>query len=180
MMEHNSTQSDRKKVGLFLGLGIFLFPIFFVWLTFRKGYSNKVRFLSFLWLFLTFLIMLFTTDEAPSLPVSDKQEVLVATEGHKLLVNQFCYALQATLLCDDLNMRLDTEGKIESIVGSKLRGVGSIYNENCKEGIKLAFDDEPKNLCLNTWEKYGCSGNVLPRLVQESPFTKDDGKFCMF
>lgn len=180
MMEHNSMQSDRKEVGFFLGLGVFLLPIFFVWFTFRKGYSIKARFLSILWLILTFLIMFFTKDENPSLPISDKQEVVAATEDHKLLVNQFCYALQASSLCDDLIMRLDTEGKIESIVGGKLRGSGSVYNKSCREGIELAFDEKSKNLCLNTWEKYGCSGNVLPKLVQQSPFTKEDAKLCIF
>lgn len=40
----------EKKVGFLLFLGIFLFPFLFSWLTLRKGYSKKARFLSFIWL----------------------------------------------------------------------------------------------------------------------------------
>jgi len=49
---------NPRKVGILLGLGIFLFPIIFVWFTLRKGHSKKARVLSFGWLIFCFLIAL--------------------------------------------------------------------------------------------------------------------------
>lgn len=39
-----------RKVGLLLGLGIFLFPYIFSWFTLRKGHTSKAKVISFVWL----------------------------------------------------------------------------------------------------------------------------------
>lgn len=102
-----------------------------------------------------------------------------AKEPEKL-VREFCYALQATSVSHNLNMRLDTESKIEAQVGGKFRGPQKPYNSACMEGLNQAFDEEGKGLCQTAWEKYGCSGTEVPRLLQESPFGNRDGIFCKY
>lgn len=101
----------------------------------------------------------------------------VSTQEVKHLVQAFCYALQASLVCENLNMRLDTEGKIENQVGGKFRGQNTQYNDECLTGLNSA---EGKGLCKKAWEKYGCSGTDIPRLIQENPFKIRDGVFCTY
>ena len=109
---------------------------------------------------------------------------LVSFDTHakepKKLVHEFCYALQATSVCDNLNMRLDTEGKVESQVGGKFRGPKTPFNNECMAGLNQAFEEENKGLCKTAWEKYGCSGTEIPRLLQENPFRNRNGIFCKY
>jgi hypothetical protein len=84
------------------------------------------------------------------------------------------------MMCDDLQMRVDTERKIEKQVGTKIRGPKSPYNEDCLAGLNKAFDYENKGLCKIAWEKYGCNGSKVPRLIQENPFKKKNGIFCEY
>ena len=96
------------------------------------------------------------------------------------LVSDFCYALQAAMECDDLKMRLDTEGKVEKQVGGKIRGPKSPYNNACMAGLLKAFEDENNGLCSIAWKKYGCSGSKVSRLIQENPFKIRNGVFCEY
>lgn len=41
--------NDYRKVGFWLGFGIFFMPYLFVWFTLREGYSTTARVLSFGW-----------------------------------------------------------------------------------------------------------------------------------
>ena len=84
------------------------------------------------------------------------------------LVEAFCYALQVSMFCDDLKMGVDTEGKIEKQLGTEIRGPKSPYNKDCLKGLNKALDayDAGKTNCLDAWEKYGCSGSEVPRLIQ--------------
>ena len=99
---------------------------------------------------------------------------------HEALVQDFCYALQATMICEDLNMRVDTERKIENEVGMKIRGSESPYNQACMKGLTFAFKDEKHGICSKAWKKFGCYGNKVPRLIQENPFRKKNGVFCEY
>lgn len=46
----------ERKVSILLGIGIFLMPYIFAWVTLREGYSKPARFISFGWLlFLVFV-----------------------------------------------------------------------------------------------------------------------------
>ena len=99
------------------------------------------------------------------------------------LVSNFCYAFQAALVCDSLNMRRDTEGKVEKQYNLKIRNqpftspIGKIcmsaYNE-----VTLA--DDLNSVCNDVWNRFGCSGTEIPKLVQESPFKKPNGVFCEY
>jgi hypothetical protein len=44
-----------RKVGILLGIGIFLLPIIFAWFTLRKGHSTLARIISFAWLVITLI-----------------------------------------------------------------------------------------------------------------------------
>lgn len=47
-----------RQVGLLLGLGIFILPFIFAWLTLRQGYSTPARVISMIWM--VFIIISFT------------------------------------------------------------------------------------------------------------------------
>ena len=66
----------RRKVGVPLGIGIFLLPIVFAWFTLRRGYSVLARVVSFVWLVVTFIVAIAATSSprvvAPAAaPVTD-------------------------------------------------------------------------------------------------------------
>lgn len=90
------------------------------------------------------------------------------------LVSDFCYALQASAICQDLNMRLDTEDKVESLVGGKFRAPDTPYTYVCMTAITRADSDESKGLCRLAWQQYGCQGTKMPSLL----YKRDD--FCKF
>jgi len=90
------------------------------------------------------------------------------------LVKSFCYSLQAASVCQNLQMRLDTEQKVKNKVGGEFR-----QSENCIAGLMQAIE-ESKGLCGIAWKKHGCSGTDIPRLIQENPFKIKNGKFCKY
>ncbi|VAW48153.1 hypothetical protein MNBD_GAMMA03-905, partial [hydrothermal vent metagenome] len=100
------------------------------------------------------------------------------TKKQKSLVKNYCYAQQAALLCDYLQMRVDTQEKIENQIGAKINDTK--YNKICLQGISEAFDDENKGLCSKLWKQYGCNGNNIPRLIQENPFKKSNANLCEY
>ncbi len=61
--------NNNRKVSVLLGIGIFLFPVIFVWFTLRKGYSTKARVIGFSWLILGILAFFY----APREPVLKEQ-----------------------------------------------------------------------------------------------------------
>jgi tRNA_anti-like len=44
------TAQPPRKVGILLGIGIFLIPLIFSWFTLRKGHTTRARTVSFVWL----------------------------------------------------------------------------------------------------------------------------------
>jgi hypothetical protein len=57
--------TDKRRVGFWLGLGIVLIPIVFVWFTLRKGHTPVSRFAGFSWLFLIIVISIIDTQREP-------------------------------------------------------------------------------------------------------------------
>lgn len=55
-MNLDTVAIQKRKVGFFLGLGIFLLPPLFVWLLLRKGHSTLSRGLGFAWLAIILLL----------------------------------------------------------------------------------------------------------------------------
>jgi len=49
-------QSPEREVGVWLGIGIFLFPIIFSWFTLRKGHSTLSRVVALGYLGVIFLV----------------------------------------------------------------------------------------------------------------------------
>jgi hypothetical protein len=103
-----------------------------------------------------------------------------AAEGKSELAEDFCYALQASMLCDNLKMRIDTEGKVKEIIGVEIRGPGAPHNQACLQGLNKAFEEEHGGLCSNVWRDFGCSGEKLSGLIQENPFKVKNAMLCEF
>lgn len=49
-LQTQSSTPVSRSVGFWLGGGIFLFPIFFVWVLLRQGHSTSSRVIGFVWL----------------------------------------------------------------------------------------------------------------------------------
>ena len=50
LSESKESTNKVKKVGILLGIGIFLMPYLFSWFTLRSGYSKNTKIISFIWL----------------------------------------------------------------------------------------------------------------------------------
>ena len=104
----------------------------------------------------------------------------IKTENEKyskeeaLLSESFCYSLQASLECDNLYMKINTEKTIIKNIGEKIRGQDSPYNDSCLKGLLQAESDLKKGLCKKAWENFGCNGKKIPTLLQKS------GSLCNF
>ncbi|MCY1421097.1 TRNA-anti-like protein [compost metagenome] len=61
-----------RSVGFWLGVGILLFPIVFVWFLLRQGHSTTSRVIGFAWLALM-LVGMATSERSPSRAVSSNQ-----------------------------------------------------------------------------------------------------------
>jgi len=111
-------------------------------------------------------------------PTAQKLEPDSHNESHGALVKSFGYALQASLLCDNLSMRVDTESKVKEKIGTDT--AQSIYKEDYLFGVNSALADEKGNLCKEAWLHFGCNGDVEANLLQESPFKVQNPKLCKY
>lgn len=123
------------------------------------------------------LLILAASFSITPLPFAQQQ---INEKNSEKLVFSYCYALQASALCDGLQVRLDTEEKIEKMVGGKFRGPDGTHNKICMEAIMKANNDEGKGVCRIAWDKYGCFGNETPKLIQQSAFTVENAATCPF
>lgn len=104
----------------------------------------------------------------------------VSAKEPEELVRKFCYALQASTLCENLSMRLDTEAKFEKQVGGRFQGPDTPYSTECTVGLGRALEDEHNGLCNKAWKKYGCDGKDIPGLLQNNPFRNRNGILCEY
>lgn len=78
--------SQPRKVGVALGLAIFIMPFIFSWLTLRKGYSHNAKLLSFAWLFVFILLAIINGPEPEEMRAArqaEEQEKLELAEAEK-------------------------------------------------------------------------------------------------
>ena len=66
MTMKTGTAAPTRKVGILLGIGIFLLPVIFAWFTLRKGHSTLSRVLSFIWLVITLIAYSSGAGTAPT------------------------------------------------------------------------------------------------------------------
>lgn len=66
MTEAASETAKPRKVGLLLGIGIFLLPIIFAWFTLRKGHSVVARVVSLGWLGIVVIATILSPPVPPS------------------------------------------------------------------------------------------------------------------
>lgn len=70
MSEVQQTPASRK-VGILLGIGIFLLPIVFAWFTLRKGHSTLSRVVSFGWMAVLVVAAALSPGSQTSAPTTD-------------------------------------------------------------------------------------------------------------
>lgn len=63
-VQRHPAQTVSRNVGFWLGVGIFLFPVVFVWFLLRQGHSTTSRIVGFAWLALMLVAM--ASGERPS------------------------------------------------------------------------------------------------------------------
>ena len=103
-------------------------------------------------------------------------------EAAERLANRFCYALQVMAVCESLTVRADTESRIDTQLGEKVRGgLKSPFFEHCMAGIAEVDKKESNpNFCSDAWRRYGCDGTEIPRLLIENPFTVPNAIVCEY
>jgi hypothetical protein len=100
-------------------------------------------------------------------------------KGWREITTDFCTALQASGSCKTIRVRSDTEGKLETKFGYKVRGTpGTDVASICLKAM-FEFKGDAAN-CAKAWEDYGCKGRRHARLLQESPFVKSSALFCEY
>lgn len=63
--------AETRKVGVGLGIGIFLVPVVFVWFLLRKGHSTLARAVGFGWLLLAFVMVIGASSSETTGAVAD-------------------------------------------------------------------------------------------------------------
>ncbi|MBZ5486897.1 hypothetical protein HW452_05095 [Halomonas aquamarina] len=86
----------------------------------------------------------------------------VTASAQEDLSYHFGYALQAAGMCPGLQVRTDTERKVDAKYGRSVRD-GDQYSDGLYAAMDAASD-----ACSIAWQRYGCSGSVEPRLIQTS------------
>jgi hypothetical protein len=74
-------QQAQRKVGLLLGLGIFLLPIVFVWALLRRGHSTLARAMGFGWLALGIVVVFAASQSNPNPSDRDAVSTEIAEEA---------------------------------------------------------------------------------------------------
>ncbi len=88
--------------------------------------------------------------------------------------HQFGMALQASLQCIGLQMRSDTEYKINADRSTAIR-----FSEGFDEGLYYAMD-RGGAICDEAWSKFGCDGDEVPNLLQHSPIMSPNREICIY
>ncbi|WP_017940289.1 hypothetical protein [Zestomonas thermotolerans] len=63
-VQMHPAQAMSRNVGFWLGVGIFLFPVIFVWFLLRQGHSTTSRVIGFVWLAL--MVVAMASGDRPS------------------------------------------------------------------------------------------------------------------
>lgn len=112
-------------------------------------------------------------------PSTQKSKPVSHDKNHGTLVKSFGYALQASLLCDNLSMRLDTEDKIKEKINANTRE--GVYGEDYMFGFTTAITDDKKGVvCKEAWLHFGCNGDIEANLLQENPFKLQNPTLCKY
>lgn len=122
------------------------------------------------------------SEMAASLPIHTETAsvpVFEPSKENKQIAENFCYAVHAVGNCNDLIMRMDTQEKVENMINDANLGTPkSPYSDACLSGLVQAQED--KNLCSNAWKRFGCGGNTMPNLIQQSSSSNANPILCKF
>ncbi|HBO7921128.1 TPA: hypothetical protein L5C37_005422 [Pseudomonas aeruginosa] len=117
-------QAVSRSVGFWLGVGIFLFPVVFVWFLLRQGHSTTSRVIGFAWLAIA-LVAMASGDRPSSKPSatsnSQSQPTKVAAPAEPLIevsAQQLAQAYDRNTVAADQQFkgeRFKVTGMVESI-----------------------------------------------------------------
>lgn len=97
-----------------------------------------------------------------------------------VLVTQFCEALHAEAMCDNVSMHHDTRNRVQKLIGEDFEAASSQYREDCDAALLVWHRVDPERMCPQIKQKYDCNGTDQPALLQDNPFQNPDGEFCSF
>lgn len=87
---------------------------------------------------------------------------------------QFGIAMQAAGQCKGLQMRIDTERKVNSSRSIPIRDA-----DGYMDGLYYAMDN-PDTICNQAWVEFGCGGSKVDALLQNSAQTGASRKTCEY
>lgn len=91
-----------------------------------------------------------------------------------LTPKQFGIAMQAAGQCKELQMRIDTERKINASRSIPIRDA-----DGYMDGLYYAMDN-PDTICDKAWVEFGCGGSKVKALLQNSAQTGASRKTCEY
>lgn len=98
----------------------------------------------------------------------------VAIAGSGPTPKQFGFALQAAGSCSALQMRVDTENKVNSGRSLPIRD-----GDGYQDGLFYVMD-HPDTACQEAWERFGCSGSEAKGLLQHSSKMGASRRLCEY
>lgn len=113
----------NRSVGFWLGLGVFLFPIVFVWFLLRKGHSTTSRVIGFAWLAFALSVMAGheRSDMRPAAATGQSQPAKVSAPAvplHEISAQQLAQAYDRNTVAADQQFkgkRFKVTGVVDSI-----------------------------------------------------------------
>lgn len=72
--------TPQRKVGFLLGLGIFIMPYIFGWLTLRKGHTSTAKIVSFAWMGLMLIVYATSDKKAPPPTATGPSQAMAAAD----------------------------------------------------------------------------------------------------
>jgi hypothetical protein len=144
-----------RKVGIGLGIGIFLLPIVFSWFLLRKGHSTVSKVLGFGWLGLGLLIMISSPSSGTTAKAAPGQaaQVAVAAPAPPPPAPRISAAsLQAIYKQNEIaadeqykGKVLEIEGVVEAISKDAFGNLYLTIRSGAFLGLHAEFDDEHKS-----------------------------------
>ncbi len=133
-VQHLGPVPPQRPVGALLGIGIFLFPLIFVWFLLRAGYSTMARVIGFAWTALT-LVSFFAL--AGSSTGADQSAAAPQEAAGAESAEPEAAAIQVT------SRELAKAFNGNEVAAQKKYGAGVLEVTGVVEGISLDFMDNP-------------------------------------
>lgn len=143
LSESKESTNKVKKVGILLGIGIFLMPYLFSWFTLRSGYSKNTKIISFIWL--SIFAVIYINQQYNDIST---QSAAASTGNSKVIQKEYW---RKGIYVDEFER--DTEEKFISNKEIILGKFSNTATENSKLGVKLFVNKDTIEIKLYEYNR---------------------------